>query len=131
MEIEKLREDNERQQRLLAANLTTAPQSQTEAFMQHEITRLTNENLELQDKNDSLDEQVRKLKKQMKLMAKKLKEAGLDIDEVKQEVVVKHGRAQPSLRKKDVEYMGMFSYSAGEENNIMRELVASKYIVFF
>lgn len=131
LEIEKLREDNERQQRLLAANLTTTPQSQTEAFMQHEITRLTNENLELQDKNDTLDEQVRKLKKQVKWMAKKLKESGLDIDESRNEnkdVVcsAKHERALPNIRKKDTEYMGMFSYPAGEESDIMKELVVSK-----
>lgn len=44
-EIEKLREDNDRQQKLLSVNLTTSPQTQTEAFMQHEITRLTSENL--------------------------------------------------------------------------------------
>lgn len=129
LEIEKLREDNERQQRLLSANLTTTPQSQSEAFMQHEITRLTNENLELQDKNDALDEQVRKLKKQVKAMAKKLKEAGLDIEEAKSEnnKEAKHGRALPSLRKKERDYMGMFSYPAGEENNIMKELVVSKF----
>lgn len=135
LEIEKLREDNERQQRLLAANLTTTPQSQSEAFMQHEITRLTNENLELQDKNDALDEQVRKLKKQVKLMAKKLKEAGLDIEESKndnnKDAVGKHGRALPSLRKKNRDYMGMFSYPEGEENNIMKELVVSKSILNF
>lgn len=131
LEIEKLREDNERQQRLLAANLTTTPQSQTEAFMQHEITRLTNENLELQDKNDTLNEQVRKLKKQIKLMTKKLKEAGLDIEENKQDekdVMIKHERALPSLRKKDRDYMGMFSYPAGVEGDIMKELVVSEYI---
>lgn len=130
LEIEKLREDNERQQRLLAANLTTTPQSQTEAFMQHEITRLTNENLELQDKNDSLDEQVRKLKKQVKLMSKKLKEAGLDIEESKcdnsKDATAKHERALPSLRKKDRDFMGMFEYPAGHENEIMKELVVSK-----
>lgn len=44
-EIEKLREDNDRQQKLLSVNLTMSPQTQTEAFMQHEITRLTSENL--------------------------------------------------------------------------------------
>lgn len=129
LEIEKLREDNEMQQRLLSANLATTPQSKTEAFMQHEITRLTNENLELQDKNDSLNEQVRKLKKQIKLMARKLKEAGLDVEETKNEnnkdaaSNMKHARPLPSLRKKERDYMGMFSYPAGEENNIMKELV--------
>lgn len=134
LEIEKLREDNERQQRLLAANLTTTPQSQTEAFMQHEITRLTTENLDLQDRNDTLNETVRKLKKQMKLMLKKLKEAGLDLDEPKNEVVkevnsnVKHGRAQPSLRKKERDYQGMFAFPEGEENNVMKELVIGKFV---
>jgi myosin-5 len=44
-EIERLREDNDRQQKLLSVNLTKSPQTQTEAFMQHEITRLTSENL--------------------------------------------------------------------------------------
>jgi len=44
-EIERLKEDNERQQKLLSVNLTKSPQTQTEAFMQHEITRLTSENL--------------------------------------------------------------------------------------
>jgi myosin-5 len=44
-EIEKLREDNDRQQKLLYVNLTKSPQTQTEAFMQHEIARLTSENL--------------------------------------------------------------------------------------
>lgn len=44
-EIERLKEDNDRQQKLLSVNLTKSPQTQTEAFMQHEITRLTSENL--------------------------------------------------------------------------------------
>jgi len=44
-EIERVKEDNDRQQKLLSVNLTKSPQTQTEAFMQHEITRLTSENL--------------------------------------------------------------------------------------
>ncbi|CAG9820455.1 unnamed protein product [Phaedon cochleariae] len=69
MEISKLLEDNERQQRILSANLTT-PQTQGEAYMQMEITRLTTENLELHDKIDLLNETVRKLKKQRKVYLK-------------------------------------------------------------
>lgn len=65
LEIEKLREDNERQQRILSANLNATPQSQNEAFMQTEIQRLTNDNLSLLDKNESLTETVRKLKRQV------------------------------------------------------------------
>lgn len=134
LEIEKLREDNERQQRILAANLTNAPQSQGEAFMQHEITRLTTENLDLLDKNDTLTESVRKLKKQVKMFAKKLKEAGLDLDDVVIEndtvsnakAPVAPNRVGPTIRKKEREYLGMFSFRSGDENLIMKQLVTGK-----
>lgn len=44
-EIDRLQEDIQRQQKLLSVNLSKNPQTQTEAYMQHEITRLTSENL--------------------------------------------------------------------------------------
>lgn len=132
LEIEKLREDNERQQRILSANLTNTPQSQGEAFMQHEITRLTKENLELLDKNDKLLETVRKLKKEVKLLGKKLKEAGLDMDsaviENDSKVPALPSRQGPTIKKKDREYMGMFSFRCGDENAIMKLLVIGKFI---
>lgn len=52
------------------------PQSQTEAYMQHEISRLTTENLDLQEKLDASQEGNRKLKRQNKALLKKLKEFG-------------------------------------------------------
>ncbi|KAJ8966303.1 hypothetical protein NQ314_003568 [Rhamnusium bicolor] len=132
LEIEKLREDNERQQRILSANLTTTPQSQGEAFMQHEITRLTTENLDLLDKNDTLTESVRKLKKFVKLLTKKLKDAGLDLDDTviiendtnaNTKAPVPPSRAVPTIRKKEREYLGMFSFRTGDENLVMKQLV--------
>lgn len=44
-EEERLREENAQQQRILALGLSDSPQTQTEAYMQHEIRRLTGENL--------------------------------------------------------------------------------------
>ncbi|XP_076267084.1 dilute class unconventional myosin isoform X2 [Rhynchophorus ferrugineus] len=129
LEIEKLREDNERQQRILSANLNTTPQSQNEMFMQHEITRLTNDNLSLLDKNDMLAEKVRKLTRQLKILTKKLKEAPIDVEEAFREAEqvkqapVPPGRTEPNIRKKDREYLGMFSYRSGDESNIMKNLV--------
>ncbi|XP_050306397.1 unconventional myosin-Va [Anthonomus grandis grandis] len=128
LEIEKLREDNERQQRILSANLN--PQSQNEAFMHHEIARLTNDNLAIIDKNEALTDMVRKLKKQVKLLSRKLKDACLDVDDTllldgkNGAMPIPPSRLQPSLRKKDnKEYMGMFSYKSGDENAIMKKLV--------
>ncbi|CAH0551807.1 unnamed protein product [Brassicogethes aeneus] len=128
-EIEKLREDNERQQRILSANLTTTSQSQSENFMQHEITRLAAENLDLHDKNENLTVSVQKLKKYVKILTKKIKEAGLDLEDTvnlednNNKIAAKHSRAIPSIRKKDREYLGMFSYPEGQENGIMKHLV--------
>ncbi|XP_060520743.1 unconventional myosin-Va isoform X2 [Cylas formicarius] len=129
LEIEKLREDNERQQRLLSSNLTSTPQTQGEAFLQHEVTRLTNENLALLDQNDSLNETVRKLKKHVKVLTKKLKESCFDLDEPllaagsKKQLPVPPTRSQPTIRKKDRQYLGMFAYKSGHENLIMKHLV--------
>lgn len=44
-EIQSLKEENNRQQQLLAQNLQLPPEARIEASLQHEITRLTNENL--------------------------------------------------------------------------------------
>lgn len=44
-EIDRLQEEIEKQQKLLSVNLSKSPQTQNEAYMQYEITRLTSENL--------------------------------------------------------------------------------------
>lgn len=44
-ELERLRSETDNQQKLLSINFSKSPQTQTEAYMQHEITRLTSENL--------------------------------------------------------------------------------------
>lgn len=135
MEIEKLREDNERQQKLLSVNLTKSPASQTEAYMQHEITRLTSENLDLQEKIDTMAENCRKYKKHTKYLAKKLKDAGLldsnfETEAAKAEPQVNSEQQSflPIVRKKDGGYLGMFEYQKGDENVIIRNLIAGKWI---
>ncbi|KAI2653985.1 Unconventional myosin-Va [Labeo rohita] len=44
-ELQSVKEENNRQQQLLAQNLQLPPEARIEASLQHEITRLTNENL--------------------------------------------------------------------------------------
>lgn len=48
--IDKLQEEVHTQQKLLSVNLSKPPQSQNEAYMQHEIARVVNENLVCLDK---------------------------------------------------------------------------------
>lgn len=44
-EIDRLQEEIEKQQKLLSINLSKSPQTQTELYMQHEIVRITSENV--------------------------------------------------------------------------------------
>lgn len=126
LEIEKLREDNERQQKLLSVNLTKSPASQTEAYMQHEIERLTSENLDLQERLDALADQLRMYKKQAKVMAKKLKDAGFleaETEVTKTEQITAQQALVPITRKKDGGYLGMFEFQKGDETIIMKHLI--------
>ncbi|KAG1680851.1 Unconventional myosin-Va [Nymphon striatum] len=123
LEIKKLLEDNERQQKLLSDNLQKTPQDRTEAVMQHEITRLTGENLDLREKIDGLQEHVKKLKKQLKIYVKKLKESGEhpgDLLELQRETSKDN---MPVVKHKDVEYLGMFEYKKDDEPAIVRSLI--------
>uniref|UniRef100_A0A9J8BCR9 Unconventional myosin-Va n=1 Tax=Cyprinus carpio carpio TaxID=630221 RepID=A0A9J8BCR9_CYPCA len=71
-ELQSVKEENNRQQQLLAQNLQLPPEARIEASLQHEITRLTNENLDLMEQLEKQDKTVRKLKKQLKVFAKKI-----------------------------------------------------------
>jgi len=75
-ELERLKEDNERQQKLLSGNLNKNPQSQSEAYMQHELSRLSTDNLHLQEKLDKIQDVARTLKRENKFLLKQLKDAG-------------------------------------------------------
>ncbi|KAF5304697.1 hypothetical protein FQA39_LY09474 [Lamprigera yunnana] len=127
-EIEKLQKDNERQQRILADNLTATECSQTESFMEQEILKLTSNNLELLDKNEILYETVGKLKKQLKRMNRKIKDSGIGLEEhikqnEKKDEPFEPSNRIPSVRKKEKDYLGMFMFQNGEENFIIKQLV--------
>ncbi|GAB6032023.1 myosin I [Chamberlinius hualienensis] len=127
-EMKKLKEDNERQQKLISqVNLQKTPQAQTEAIMQHEITRLTSENLDLREKIDILQEQNRKLKKQLKICAKKLKESGAGgIEQVTAEAADSHKDVSvimPEVKHKEADELGMFEYRKEDEPPLLKTLI--------
>lgn len=96
--------------------------------MQHEITRLTTENLQLQDRSDSLVENVRKLKRQVKLLTKTLQESGVDVEAPKiDEDIGESQRPMPMVRKKDKEYLGMFACKTDDVNDVMKQLMIGKF----
>ncbi|KAL6423898.1 hypothetical protein ACFW04_010377 [Cataglyphis niger] len=141
-EIDRLQEEIEKQQKLLSINLSKSPQTQTELYMQHEVARLTSENLELQEKYDKIAEECRRYKKQCKILAKRLKDAGYEGEErpyvlrstVPNAVEYANGTAivssthadgsnMPVIRKKERDYEGMFEFRKEDINVIIRHLV--------
>ncbi|KAK5647331.1 hypothetical protein RI129_002223 [Pyrocoelia pectoralis] len=123
-EIERRCEDYRKLQQVLAERVS---ESQTEMSV-HEITRITSQNVELLEKNDTQNETIRKLKKHLKVLMKQVKDKGIDLEEQmksnesKRDMIISHERI-PSVKRKEKDYLGMFSYRNGDENSIMKQLV--------
>ncbi|KAH9495975.1 Unconventional myosin-Va, partial [Bulinus truncatus] len=73
-DLGELKKENDRHQKIISQSLNLGPEAKIEATMQHEITRLTSENLDLRETLDKQSDQIRKLKKMLKTYAKKLKD---------------------------------------------------------
>ncbi|XP_044003935.1 unconventional myosin-Va isoform X2 [Aphidius gifuensis] len=131
-EIDRLQDEIQKQQKLLSVNLSQTPQTQTEAFLQHEVARLTSENLELQERFDKVFEENQKLKKRCRILAKRLRDAGLpdssdapsnQSDNSAQSSSTINGTIMPAIRKKEREYEGMFEFKKEHITAIIRNLV--------
>ncbi|KAJ8707039.1 hypothetical protein PYW08_011173 [Mythimna loreyi] len=131
-EIEKLREENEKYQKLLSADLSAEPKNKTQEFAQNEIIRLAAESLALQERVDKLSESCRRYKNQIRMLVNKLKEVG--VDDVNDILDSNDTTAQPNAsmtlemaavtRKKEREYLGMFEYKIQDEGLIIKRLIS-------
>lgn len=117
---------------MLSLNINKTPQDQAEASMQHEITKLTTENLDMRIQYDSLTGELKKYKNQCKTLTKKLKEAGITPEVSSNQNPVDNannyekGDALPIVRKKETNYLGMFEFSIADEKQITRHLIYGK-----
>ncbi|KAH0549561.1 unconventional myosin-Va isoform X1 [Cotesia glomerata] len=151
-EIDRLQEEMQKLQKLLSVNLSNTPKTQTEAFMQHEIVKITSEYLDLQEKYDKVAEECQKLKKRCRIFAKRLRDAGCEDSEPKQlpeppkprafmitapvpdtvdpapnqSMITSqqsNGTVMPAIRKKERDYEGMFEFRKEDITSIIRNLV--------
>lgn len=122
-EMNKLKDEKEQQQKLLAQSLLLPDDARVEASLKHEITRLTNENLELMEHSEKQDKTIRKLKKQLKLYLKKIE----DYEAVLQQKDTTSATTAPvravQITRKEKEYQGMLQYKQGEENRLLKILI--------
>ncbi|XP_063391654.1 unconventional myosin-Va [Cydia fagiglandana] len=130
-EIDRLREENEKYQKLLSVELSQEPKNKQQEFAQNEIIKLAAESLALQERVDKLSESCRRYKNQIRLLVNKLREAGIedvsDILESNDAVVPQNASLAPEIapvtRKKEREYLGMFEYKIQDEAKIIKKLI--------
>lgn len=122
-EMNKLKDEKEQQQKMLAQSLLLPEDARIEATLKLEITRLTRENLELLEQQEKQDKTIRKLKKQLKLYMKKVEDFEVSTEqENRRSVVSPPGRAV-NITRKEKEYQGMLEYKQGDESRLLKNLV--------
>ncbi|KAF3830542.1 hypothetical protein GH733_004361 [Mirounga leonina] len=147
-EIQSLKEENNRQQQLLAQNLQLPPEARIEASLQHEITRLTNENLyfeelyaddpkkyqsyrislykrmiDLMEQLEKQDKTVRKLKKQLKVFAKKI--VG-QMENISPGQIIDEPIRPVNIPRKEKDFQGMLEYKKEDEQKLVKNLILGK-----
>uniref|UniRef100_A0A8C2DDW8 Myosin VAa n=1 Tax=Cyprinus carpio TaxID=7962 RepID=A0A8C2DDW8_CYPCA len=122
-ELQSVKEENNRQQQLLAQNLQLPPEARIEASLQHEITRLTNENLDLMEQLEKQDKTVRKLKKQLKVFAKKIN----DLEGGQMDVSPGQTADEPvhpvNIPRREKDFQGMLEYKKEDELKLVKNLI--------
>ncbi|CAG5121150.1 unnamed protein product, partial [Candidula unifasciata] len=110
---------------LTQKSLTLGPEARIEATMQHEITRLTSENLDLRESIDKQSDQIRKLKKILKVYARKLKdgEAAEIAAELENEEKAANTDAIATVLHRERSYMGMLEYKREDEAALIKNLI--------
>ncbi|KAA0714616.1 Unconventional myosin-Va [Triplophysa tibetana] len=122
-DLQSVKEENNRQQQLLAQNLQLPPEARIEASLQHEITRLTNENLDLMEQLEKQDKTVRKLKKQLKVFAKKIN----DLEGGQIDVSPGQTTDEPvhpvNIPRREKDFQGMLEYKKEDELKLVKNLI--------
>ncbi|XP_051236546.1 unconventional myosin-Va isoform X2 [Dicentrarchus labrax] len=124
-ELQNVKEENNRQQQLLAQNLQLPPEARIEASLQHEITRLTNENLDLMEQLEKQDRTIRKLKKQLKVYSKRIGEmgAGQTEGQTSPGQMVDEPIHPVNIPRREKDFQGMLEYKKEDELKLVKNLI--------
>ncbi|GCC31177.1 hypothetical protein chiPu_0009634 [Chiloscyllium punctatum] len=124
-QIEVLKEDLEKQQQVLTQTLQMSPEARIEYNVQQEITRLTNENLDLKELVEKQEKNEKKLKKQLKIHMKKVQE--LEARNFVQKESRPELTRQVTVQRKEKEFQGMLEYYKDDESLLIRNLIAGAH----
>ncbi|XP_069779986.1 unconventional myosin-Vb isoform X2 [Narcine bancroftii] len=119
---EAMKEEMEKQQQILTQTLQLSPEARIEYNIQQEITRLTNENLDLKELVEKQEKNEKKLKKQLKIHMKKVQELEAR-NAVHQETRREQLTRQVTVQRKEKEFQGMLEYNKEDEPLLIRILI--------
>uniref|UniRef100_A0A493TGP4 Myosin VB n=1 Tax=Anas platyrhynchos platyrhynchos TaxID=8840 RepID=A0A493TGP4_ANAPP len=119
-QVEAMKEEMEKQQQAFLQTLQLSPEAQVEFGLQQEITRLTNENLDLKEMLEKLEKNEKKLKKQLKIYMKKVQ----DFEGELGGGTAQHERnRQVAVQRKEKDFQGMLEYYKEDEPLLIRNLI--------
>uniref|UniRef100_A0A8B9ZL37 Myosin-Vb n=1 Tax=Anas platyrhynchos TaxID=8839 RepID=A0A8B9ZL37_ANAPL len=119
-QVEAMKEEMEKQQQAFLQTLQLSPEAQVEFGLQQEITRLTNENLDLKELLEKLEKNEKKLKKQLKIYMKKVQ----DFEGELGGGTAQHERnRQVAVQRKEKDFQGMLEYYKEDEPLLIRNLI--------
>ncbi|XP_030291635.1 LOW QUALITY PROTEIN: unconventional myosin-Vb [Sparus aurata] len=122
-QIELLRDDIEKKQEILNYMSSLSPEAKVEYSVQQEITRLTNDNLDLKELVEKLEKNERKLKKQLRIYMKKVQELEASM------AAAQSSRSKPELirqvtvQRKEKDFEGMLEYNKEDEALLLKALI--------
>ncbi|XP_069819300.1 unconventional myosin-Vb [Dendropsophus ebraccatus] len=122
-QIEELKEELEKQQQVLLHAMQLSPEAQVELGLQQEITRLTNENLDLKELLEKSEKNEKKLKKQLKLYLKKVQESEGAVDIIQPERRQSELTRQATVQRIEKDFQGMLEYYREDEPQLIRNLI--------
>lgn len=122
-QVEALKEEMDRQQQTFSQTLLLSPEAQVEFGVQQEMSRLTNENLDLKELVEKLEKNEKKLKKQLKIHMKRVQD--LEAAQTLAQNGKRHQELsrQVAVQRKEKDFQGMLEYHREDEALLIRNLV--------
>ncbi|XP_071206363.1 unconventional myosin-Vb-like isoform X2 [Salvelinus alpinus] len=124
-QVELLKDDIEKKQEMLNHTMSLSPEAQVEYSVQQEITRLTNDNLDLKELVEKLEKNERKLKKQLRIYMKKVQELEVSVTAAaSQSTTAKPEMTrQVTVQRREKDFEGMLEYYKEDEALLVKTLI--------
>uniref|UniRef100_A0A8C7H1M0 Myosin VB n=1 Tax=Oncorhynchus kisutch TaxID=8019 RepID=A0A8C7H1M0_ONCKI len=119
-QIELLKDDIEKKQEMLNHTMSLSPEAQVEYSVQQEITRLTNDNLDLKELVEKLEKNERKLKKQLRIYMKKVPDMEASSQPTKAKPQLTR---QVTVQRREKDFEGMLEYYKEDEAMLVKTLI--------